>query len=97
MFDINCSFSKRIFQQPQSLFTPGKGWEVERKLRKARQNFNPDKQVEYNASRLKCSHYCLVGSTRYKREIFTQTMLYQSLLTQIAENDAQGKTSNNNI
>lgn len=73
-------------QEPQPLLTPRKEWGVERKLKKARQNFNPDKQVEYNSLKLKCDHYCLVGSVRYKREIFSQTMLYQALLTQIAEN-----------
>lgn len=92
---LNISTIVCIFQNPQPLFRPKKTWGVERKLRKARKQFNPDKAVEYNSSKLHCDHYCLVSSTRYKREIFSQTMLYQSLLTEIVESKHRKNTSNN--
>lgn len=93
----NSPINVRFFSQhSHSLFVPAKTWGVERKLRKAREAFNPDKEVEYNARKLKCDHYCLVHSTRYKREVFSQKMLFESLLTQMAESKKEEETTHDN-
>lgn len=84
-------------QHPEALLAPRKTWGVERKLRKARQAFNPDKEVEHNCLKLKCNHYCLVNSTRFKREIFTQTMLYESLIKRAEERSMRRRKTNEDI